>query len=513
MSGFAPVKVAAEPAAAAPNRQPHAGVGRKRPSGPEAVRRLQTAYGNQATLRMLRRPASPATSGSWDEDRAHPDLPDEVRTVLRSDGEPLPESVRTTMETRFSAKPLVGSPPEPAKTSSPAAEGGSDPNCRPKADFSRVRIHTGERAAAGARAVQARAFSVGSHIVFNAGAYQPDTWQGWRLLAHELAHVTQPRLTGAPPVSQPGDASEREAGAAADAVASSRPARIGAVPGAIVQRQDDAGSSSAPTPAPAPVRMKYLVLYDASEGEAANQAKQTALDHGTTAHKFDSAKLSDLMKQEQPDVIMTFGHGSSDVISAGTADRKWIGQRTVSGELKESGQTKPTRFVAQACSAGAEKGLMDTLQSDPSLRNFTFVGHTTIRHMTRNDDIRVAGGSMFRDYLIGRVQLELGFEKSSAAEIVRQTLVVKNTKAETAADSSINTVIREVSVLGFERFWELVKVEHPDVANDPAVLELNMTKEARERFAAGIGQFRARMLKAVEEQMKLRIKKPAAAPK
>jgi hypothetical protein len=38
-----------------------------------------------------------------------------------------------------------------------------------------------------------------------------------------------------------------------------------------------------------------------------------------------------------------------------------------------------------------------------------------------------------------------------------------------------------------------------------------MTKDARERFAGGIAEFPARMLKAVEQQMKLRLKAPVAA--
>lgn len=58
-------------------------------------------------------------------------------------------------------------------------------------DFSRVSVHTGGEAAAGARAVQARAYTVGSHIVFGFGEYAPHTDGGKRLLAHELTHVVQ----------------------------------------------------------------------------------------------------------------------------------------------------------------------------------------------------------------------------------------------------------------------------------------------------------------------------------
>ena len=58
-------------------------------------------------------------------------------------------------------------------------------------DLSRVRVHTGERAAASAASLGARAYAVGSEVVFGAGEYAPRTAAGRRLLAHELAHVVQ----------------------------------------------------------------------------------------------------------------------------------------------------------------------------------------------------------------------------------------------------------------------------------------------------------------------------------
>lgn len=81
-----------------------------------------------------------------------------------------------------------------------------------------VRVHTGDHAAAMARAVSARAFTVGSDIFFGQGEYRPGTPDGDRLVAHEVTHVLQQR--GAPnagplTVSQPGDAMEVEAEALA----------------------------------------------------------------------------------------------------------------------------------------------------------------------------------------------------------------------------------------------------------------------------------------------------------
>jgi len=80
--------------------------------------------------------------------------------------------------------------------------------------LSDVRIHRDENAAALARSVSARAFTVGSDIFFGPGEYEPTTRAGRELLAHELVHVVQQR--GAPhigplTVSQPGELLEREA--------------------------------------------------------------------------------------------------------------------------------------------------------------------------------------------------------------------------------------------------------------------------------------------------------------
>jgi hypothetical protein len=58
-------------------------------------------------------------------------------------------------------------------------------------DFSGVRVHVGGDAASAARAVQARAYTIGNDIVFGSGQYAPSTGEGRRLLAHELAHTIQ----------------------------------------------------------------------------------------------------------------------------------------------------------------------------------------------------------------------------------------------------------------------------------------------------------------------------------
>lgn len=84
-----------------------------------------------------------------------------VRDVLQSPGQPLEAETRAFMESRFDH------------------------------DFSGVRVHSDERAAESARAVNAHAYTVGEDVVFGAGQYNTRTAAGTWLLAHELAHVAQ----------------------------------------------------------------------------------------------------------------------------------------------------------------------------------------------------------------------------------------------------------------------------------------------------------------------------------
>ena len=63
-------------------------------------------------------------------------------------------------------------------------------------NFGDTKIHTGPLAADSARDLHARAYTVGSHIVFAPGHYRPDTVAGRQLLAHELTHTLQQCASG-----------------------------------------------------------------------------------------------------------------------------------------------------------------------------------------------------------------------------------------------------------------------------------------------------------------------------
>jgi uncharacterized protein DUF4157/putative RNase toxin 16 of polymorphic toxin system len=107
--------------------------------------------------------------------------PPEVHAVLASRGRPLDADARSYFEQRFGR------------------------------DFSAVRVHDDARAAESAQTVNARAYTVGGDIVFNAGEYAPGTFAGNRLLAHELVHAIQQGAAPRPEGGPNGNAGEHHA--------------------------------------------------------------------------------------------------------------------------------------------------------------------------------------------------------------------------------------------------------------------------------------------------------------
>lgn len=183
---------------------------------PDRILDLQRSAGNAGTAEMLEEERSP------------------VHDVVGTSGESLAPDVRADMEGRLGH------------------------------DFGDVRVHTDGAADASARSVNAHAYTVGSHIVFQRSAFDPGSHAGRTTLAHELTHVVQQRsgpVDGTPAaggisVSDPSDRFEREASAAAEqAMAAPAPVqRQGAeeeleeepVQGSFVQRQEDEETEEEP---------------------------------------------------------------------------------------------------------------------------------------------------------------------------------------------------------------------------------------------------------------------------
>jgi outer membrane protein OmpA-like peptidoglycan-associated protein len=122
-------------------------------TAPNSIHRKCSACVDEDTT-IQRKPLSSSASASTDN-------PDHVNSVISSGGRPL------DLQTRGFFEPRLGH------------------------GLGRVQVHTDERAAQAADALDAEAFSVGQDIVFGRDTYRLETAEGKRLLAHELAHVVQ----------------------------------------------------------------------------------------------------------------------------------------------------------------------------------------------------------------------------------------------------------------------------------------------------------------------------------
>ena len=89
-----------------------------------------------------------------------PSIEDAIQGA-RGRGQPLAKNVRVPMEQAFGA------------------------------DFSRVRIHADAQSHQLNQSIQARAFTTGQDVFFRQGEYNPGSWGGQELIAHELTHVVQ----------------------------------------------------------------------------------------------------------------------------------------------------------------------------------------------------------------------------------------------------------------------------------------------------------------------------------
>lgn len=116
------------------------------------------------------------------------------------------------------------------------------------ADLNQVQVHVGSEADKLSHIFKAKAFTTGSDIFFRKGIYNPDSHEGFHLLAHEASHVVQqsrnplaylPGGSGALSVSNHSCHSEQEADVAADRIMAGEPAMIQHSPSAIIARRED----------------------------------------------------------------------------------------------------------------------------------------------------------------------------------------------------------------------------------------------------------------------------------
>jgi len=193
-------------------------------------------------------------------------------------------------------------------------------------DFAPIRLHPagtgpasrlspGSQAGRLARALRARAFTVGSDIYFADGAFAPHTREGLWLLAHEVAHVVQqsvgavpvPSVSGrpmsAPPTSAypatsgvivvpPGTAEERAADAAAGAFLAGRPFVFG--PPSRPSPQDGGALTNPPLVVQRYMAWEHSLLGDVAPEEIEAMTASAPAGPGTRAERI--AAYCDLLE-------------------------------------------------------------------------------------------------------------------------------------------------------------------------------------------------------------------------
>ncbi len=117
----------------------------------QVMRMPESSRQKMPDIRVGRVPSSGATN------HQQADTPAIVEEVLKSSGQPLDTATRSYMETRFGH------------------------------DFSRVRVHTGERAAVSTQAVNAIAYTVRNDVVLGAGSFTPGKPAGTALIGWNFA--------------------------------------------------------------------------------------------------------------------------------------------------------------------------------------------------------------------------------------------------------------------------------------------------------------------------------------
>lgn len=155
----------------------------------DTMQRLQQSIGNRALMALLRRKGIQAKTRISRPDELAEQAADQMAKAVMQD--------QTLADTGQQKSSNIIQQPKVMNADIQALQGPGRPlpltarqffEPRLGVDLGQVRIHHDERAADFAEAIQARAFTDGRHVGFNRHEYNPDSLEGRRLLAHELAH-------------------------------------------------------------------------------------------------------------------------------------------------------------------------------------------------------------------------------------------------------------------------------------------------------------------------------------
>lgn len=304
-------------------------------------------------------------------------------------------------------------------------------------EFGRVRIHENPAAA---RAIQARAFTVGSHIVFGGDEYRSHSGAGRRLLAHELTHVLQQRraVVDARFVEPAGSSAEREADAISTKVASGGHAgAVTAVPWGITRDVGWAGRG----PIPDAYGMGYNTILSRS-GAAAESAVRDLASLERSDMSVDTAKFVTLPSARRSAILALQPH------AAGTACEAWFAalqaaQRTA-GPDPGFGSVSAIVDNVRACDGGL--GLYDLARK---------------ANGNRDPIVQAGPPAPFRgdtDATTGTIRISTSFNLCAATQTLVQELS-NLTRAKDVVTVSTEAAAGDVSRADFIRRIERIEYE------------------------------------------------------
>jgi hypothetical protein len=409
---------------------------------------------------LQRRAAGPA---------AQPAAPPIVHEVLNSPGQPLDPATRNFFEPRFGH------------------------------DFSRVRVHTDDRAAESARAANAAAYTVGNDVVFDSN-HRPADGRSRQLVAHELAHVVQQDAgtsfrgssSGPLRIAPPDDGPEREAEHAGKSLGDVSPSAH--EPPAVRRAPPDAGTKQAqPTQTQPSPYSKALTQIQTLDSVMYGYLSKATLNGASTAVRVQNATDNSTTPPTQ--IQITFNLIVKEAVLPANVDASFNGGVPVIG-----GQGTSRTFTANM-----EMSISKTASAALAENLF----HEGIHMLLFMDDLLPGGsphGAALTNYKkIAAASPDFGPMNSQLATLLATKLKLTQAQGQKQAGDLVNDILEEKYV----RDQEAAKFNAPftnrALASTYILKDLNdvgISVPITDVAFQSIAQAAARIMDAIDQQTK-----------
>jgi len=393
-----------------------------------------------------------------------------VHEVLNSPGQPLDAASRQFFEPRFGH------------------------------DFSRVRVHTDDRAGDSARAVNASAYTVGNDVVFASNHYRPADTSSRQLIAHELAHVVQQDAgtsfpgsrDGSLRIAPPDDGPEREAEHAAKSLGSITPSAHERP--AIRRAPPDAGTKQAqPTQTQPSPYSKALTQIQTLDSVMYGYLSKATLNGASTAVRVQNATDNSTTPPTQ--IQITFNLIVKEAVLPANVDAEFNGGVPVIG-----GQGTSRTFTANM-----EMSISKTASAALAENLF----HEGIHMLLFMDDLLPGGsphGAALTNYKkIAAASPDFAPMNSQLATLLATKLKLTQAQGQKQAGDLVNDIIEEKYV----RDQEAAKFNAPftnrALASTYILKDLNdvgISVPITDVAFQSIAQAAARIMDAIDQQTK-----------